>query len=394
MNRKGFAEVAIVLIVVAVLIAGGIWYYEAHRGEASTASPGATSSVATTTVPATPSNTSGWLTYTSSQYGFSFEYPPGMKIQDGGPYTSQSGTQPDSLDGIEVYDTTAGPKLFEIDVYSPGIVQGNYGWPERPCGEWTFGPDSGPLSSQDIMFAGQRTLYLVSREFGANGTATSSFETNNYYCVNYSANPIVISFDQAQANQIQSILATFQFSASKLPMIATTTLSADGRIYIYSNSTYGLNFRYPASGDINPVGGDTGYQDNSNYFGQGNFSDNDQGILLAQYSDDGDPFSIFVDPNASNSSSCNQFFQPAGDEASPASFQNINGNQYSEIQGFTGAMAASIELYQFHTFKNNFCYEFDFEVNVEDGLPFNSSTAEKSFVNDIFPNISFFTPSS
>ncbi|MGC9598871.1 MAG: hypothetical protein ABSE18_00605 [Minisyncoccia bacterium] len=31
MNRKGFAPVVVVLIVVGILIVGGIWYYEAHK---------------------------------------------------------------------------------------------------------------------------------------------------------------------------------------------------------------------------------------------------------------------------------------------------------------------------------------------------------------------------
>ncbi len=31
MNRKGFAPVIVLLIVAAVLVAGGIWYYEAHK---------------------------------------------------------------------------------------------------------------------------------------------------------------------------------------------------------------------------------------------------------------------------------------------------------------------------------------------------------------------------
>jgi len=147
--------------------------------------------------------------YTSTQYGFSFRYPQGLEVSDGGPYTSQSGTQPDSLDDISVYASSS--LLFNIQVFSPGIVQGDYGWPERPCGEWTFGPDSRPVSSEDTMFASEKTLYLVSRGFGDYSPA-SSFVTNDYYCVNYPENPIVITFKQMLTVQVQPILSTFEFS--------------------------------------------------------------------------------------------------------------------------------------------------------------------------------------
>jgi hypothetical protein len=86
-NKKGFATLAIVLIAVVVLAAaGGIWYYEARKsstpsvavnleGQSPTSTP---LSQATTTQTALSSMNK----YTDSNFGFSFWYPSAWTVQD------------------------------------------------------------------------------------------------------------------------------------------------------------------------------------------------------------------------------------------------------------------------------------------------------------------------
>jgi hypothetical protein len=157
-----------------------------------------------TATPGVSAPTSTWKTYSNNKFGFQFQYPSNVSVSDEGPYTSQSGSQPDSLDVVRISgaDSNVG-----IAVFNSGIVHGDYNWPERPCGEWTFGPDSGPLSSEKIIFAGEKTLHLVVRGSGDN----TSPAVNNFYCINYSPNPIVINFNQPPSLETQKILASFKF---------------------------------------------------------------------------------------------------------------------------------------------------------------------------------------
>ena len=150
---------------------------------------------------------SGWKTYRNKRFNFQFQYPPGSSVIDGGPYTSQSGTQPESLDALQIRGE--GNHLeIDISVYKPGIVRGDYDWPERPCGEWTFGPDRGPLSSERTRFADQKTLHVLARNFRSGHSA----QTNNYYCVNFPRYPMVIVvFGHPPSHEAHRILTSFHF---------------------------------------------------------------------------------------------------------------------------------------------------------------------------------------
>jgi hypothetical protein len=145
-----------------------------------------------------------WKTYANRKFGFQFNYPPTSRVSDDGPSTSQSGTQPDDLASIAAY-TNSGARQILIQVFKPDIVKEEYGWPERPCGEWTFGPDDRPLSIGKIGFAGQKTLHVVSRGFGRDVV------TSNYYCVNYRRNPVVMIFDEPPSSETQRIVSSFKF---------------------------------------------------------------------------------------------------------------------------------------------------------------------------------------
>jgi len=98
MNRKGFAAVAILLIVVGILVVASVWYYESHRPASHQPAFHTTSGQNTAT--------GTQETYTSKALGLSFEY-----VQDGTVIINESGTiltiaspgetQPDNL--IEVF---------------------------------------------------------------------------------------------------------------------------------------------------------------------------------------------------------------------------------------------------------------------------------------------------
>ena len=56
--------------------------------------------------------------------------------------------------------------------------------------------------------------YIKLEKAGANLKAKCPFhnEKNDYYCVNYPKNPIVIYFHQTQKNQVNQILSTFKLT--------------------------------------------------------------------------------------------------------------------------------------------------------------------------------------
>jgi hypothetical protein len=154
-----------------------------------------------------PGPPTGWKTYINKQFGFQFQYPESGRITEYGPSQSQSGTQPDNLGTIQEFEGSS--RQILILVFNPDIVKGDNEWPERPCGEWSFGPDDSPLSSDEMSFAGQKTLRVVSRGSGSKGSLT----TTHNYCVNYRRNPVVISFEQPPSSETQHILSSFRFDS-------------------------------------------------------------------------------------------------------------------------------------------------------------------------------------
>jgi hypothetical protein len=161
MMYRGFASIAIILIILGVLAASGAWYYQAHKvfnvavpppsTETETASPSATSvsaPAATTSVtstgatststasrantstakatagpnwtPAPPpavrtANVAGWKTYVNTDLGFSIQYPSDM-------YVTPT-VEPGSPEQISLYFTTT-PNAPSLDHGLSGISFG------------------------------------------------------------------------------------------------------------------------------------------------------------------------------------------------------------------------------------------------------------------------------
>jgi cytoskeletal protein RodZ len=83
MHRKGSVAIVVLLVVIAMLAIGGLWWYYAHRSvlnqvnissQPRSAIP-SNPIVASSTGNVTSTSTLGWQEYTNSRYGFSFEYP-------------------------------------------------------------------------------------------------------------------------------------------------------------------------------------------------------------------------------------------------------------------------------------------------------------------------------
>ena len=194
-DEKGFANLVLIGVIVLLVAVGGYlaWKKDGRKNTKQ-------KSVVVKT-----DNMSDWKTYTNTKYGFEFKYPTDMLVSDGEPNIFHSGTQPSNLGSVSV-SSQDGARLLYMQIFNPDIVKGDYGWPERPCGEWTFGPDDKALSSQQTAFAGQKTLHFVSNVFSS-GTSNV---TENFYCIQ-SVNPLVISYDQSQENKIKEILSSFKF---------------------------------------------------------------------------------------------------------------------------------------------------------------------------------------
>ncbi len=157
--------------------------------------------------------TSNWKTYANTKYGFKFDYPSNMAFFVNGPEIFNSGTQPSSLENLQLGLSENGDNYLNISIYDNKItkVVGNdYDWNERPCGEMTFSPDDKIDSSTKIQFGGYKTLVLTVKSFKEN-------KYNHFYCINYPLNPVVVSytdFNQIYTDNqtVAKILSTLKFT--------------------------------------------------------------------------------------------------------------------------------------------------------------------------------------
>lgn len=80
MREKGFAQ--ILIIILALIAIGGAYYFGTQKNNVLTTPvqssvPAVTE--ATTQASPTTDPTANWKTYTNTQYGFTFKYPPGLE---------------------------------------------------------------------------------------------------------------------------------------------------------------------------------------------------------------------------------------------------------------------------------------------------------------------------
>src|ERR1700733_8354860 len=149
MSHYGFSTLGKALIILGSVVIAGI-------ADSATGKPNQSSPTKATSAPTARS----WKAYSNKQFGFSLRYPSNGSVVDDGPFTTQSGTQPSNLGTIHI---SWHHGKIRIQVFDQNIVQGDYDWPERPCGEWSLSPDDAPLSSEQMSFARQKTLHVMTR---------------------------------------------------------------------------------------------------------------------------------------------------------------------------------------------------------------------------------------
>jgi hypothetical protein len=232
MNKKWFAPLAIVLtVVVVVLIAGGIWYYEANKSlPANSNSPTPPFRITETCSNANqqsfvcapgyhcvlrhgnstiqspagfldgscvPDAASSWKTYTNPQFGFQFQYPTDTSTSDliPPPYAKPDNRYP--LDTVSVGNPNGGVVL-SISVFDARGLHN--------CSNSYFSFDT---NTTEIFFAGQQALYTLSRPVFTPG----GIRMIPSICVDRQTYPLVISPGTGEWTQEDGdILSTFEFT--------------------------------------------------------------------------------------------------------------------------------------------------------------------------------------
>ncbi|OGI66293.1 hypothetical protein A3A95_01840 [Candidatus Nomurabacteria bacterium RIFCSPLOWO2_01_FULL_39_18] len=223
-NQKGFASLVLIGVLVVLVAIGGYFAVSKKPNNQQT-------SDVSTPIP------EDWKTYTNELYGFEFKYPEDLYFQENPPYVGESGTQPSDDGSIRfIRPDSSVPfsnmEIFKITFFPKGIVSDDYNWPERPCGEWTFGESGGPESITHSYFLGHKSLEVVTV------IESSPRIADNYICVNYPKEPFVILSNEKYKNEVNQILSTFKF-------IEPTTQTDTSNWEMYTNAQYGFEIKYP-----------------------------------------------------------------------------------------------------------------------------------------------------
>ncbi len=211
-NNKGFAPIAVVLIIVAVLAVGGIAYY---TGKSSSPAPqnalenNVTNTPVVNSDATTQNTTSTWKTY--SFKGFNFKYPPDWNAKEEKIDTNKPG----------------GPPLYQILAVSLSPTNATL-QPEDIIKIGTFGLPTQPLA--DSCPTNPR-LNLKSDPYFSNFRCDDS---SGIAVTTFSKNPIVIAvFDKVRK------------SINKLPPSTTQTPPTTTNSFFVVNSDSGVNVSSP-----------------------------------------------------------------------------------------------------------------------------------------------------
>jgi len=262
-NRRGFAALAVVLIVVVLLAVAGIWYYEANRvshqpqsaliNQSSTlpiTSPTSTNVVnntnATTSqvqnqsssisflATSAPVSISGWNTYRNEVYGYEIQYPSDAALSTPGLGAEMSTSGWDDIVTLESnpYATSSDGLSIDATVFGGS---GRMGLSVNNVNDYVKTIDSAfsdqsNLINQPIVLAGQSGIFF---EDGPNDQRIYLQEGNNIFDIRPegSSGPFTLL-----AKQMLSTLRFYPFTSEVNP--SSTTLS-------HTNGQYGISFQYP-----------------------------------------------------------------------------------------------------------------------------------------------------
>ena len=232
-NNRGFAPIALLIIIGVLAIAGGAYYVGKQSGQAPIAeNPDGLSTTPTSTPIA------GWKIYVDDTHGFSFEYPEKLTLSASGGATILSHTIPfENRDGgCDMRGDSALSKTLNDFVVSISVVPGTVNPPYKVDGSYSSGALSGVWSYMGAEGCGQ-TSYYFPFPGGKTLVVTRSevqILSNNVtpeVRAKVLAVPGVITYEESKSI-LDQVLSTFKF-------VAADTVNKEYKKIISLNFDYG-----------------------------------------------------------------------------------------------------------------------------------------------------------
>jgi hypothetical protein len=217
-NQRTVILVAVVLVLVAVIVVGLAWNFSGPRStESETSNQTGPTTVLTTT--STPADTSTWLLYGNTKYGYEIKYPPsgysGILDVPGGPTAnSPSAGEADfylstsSVDNGILIDVMTAPRSACYSVADSAE--------KISCYRSSYDPGFSLVGTKEVDLAGARVLQLdyCRPDFEKDCDQKTGFK-NRFMTVEHAGlyYNFVINFSGAEpAKDISKILNTFRFT--------------------------------------------------------------------------------------------------------------------------------------------------------------------------------------
>lgn len=165
-----------------------------------------------------------------------------------------------------------------------------------------------------------------------------------------------------------------------------------------SNKAYGFRFAYPEGFQLLP---EAELRKESNFANP----DGASSLVSVQIPDSvyagsnfrGGYFTVLANPNISNAPACSQFGYA---DPSSVSSRTVDGIQYTQAVDGEGAAGSAYAYYYLHTYQNDLCYEFKFEVAAANtaaydlpcSIPVLSEANKTDLLDSFLSRVGFFRP--
>ena len=193
-GRFKFNKVSVIVLILAILIAGGsyagIWYWMKQSTD-----------IAIPTYTPRPDATAGWKTYTNTQYGFEFKYPKDFVIIEGESIKINPSNWKDSNNGLFSLRLVSNPQRLDINTYYKNIEQ-----KEKESDMGLINGDLTKNATVQKLLSGE-TVYITRNAYCVIECDLATWaHSNNIYVFNNG------HMDYLKQNEIYNqILTTFKF---------------------------------------------------------------------------------------------------------------------------------------------------------------------------------------